>query len=791
MTTKEHDGASPRAPADAAKSSVNGLESALDALPEPRALSRVTYAFATDDHAASWAVERMQLSEAISAPYEAIVELVSLAHDDPARLLGRSCTLTIRRDDAVRRVHGVVQKLAHGEPGSAYTATRVHVVPALALLGLRVDCRIFQDKTVPEILDEVLSALGAHGRTHTGSLRRTDYPRREYVVQHRESDLAFVERLMAEEGIWYVFAQPADPLSAEVLTLLDTNDDAPRARFGNDGERLPIDRAQAPIAHHASAARFVRELALCATSVQVQASDWTCPSTSRAHAAPQEPGLFPRYEPHGLTLFDYHDQRYARSDARAQARMRLDAQPGHAPTARGAGNLVGLAPGQRLEVSLDPFHRDDRHWIVTSVHARGRDAVRTDRAVDALADYACDFTCASASVPVRPPRKPKPRVYGAQTGRVVGPDRKPEVAPGADDIHTDEHGRIQVRLDWDRSEPGASATCFLRVAQAWAGSGIGFHFVPRIGMEVIVTFVDGDPDRPIVTGCLYNGLHRAVYEQPAHKTKSYIRTQSSPSGHGANELSFEDADGQEVVALHAQRDHREVVRREQHVTIGGDRRLEVGGRCTRAIVRDACDEIGGSRRLTVQRDDVLRVSGARTVEVHGDETTRIGAARRLEVTRGTTEYFSGGRSVTVKGSEQLTVAGGAHKCDHVTGQYNIQADGHFRVDQGRTQLYMKDAFFLAADGDVQLKNAGFHLHAQADGTTSINVQQKLTLQVGRSRITMDANGEIAIEGPASAAVRAQGGEFIATAKDAQVGGPKVVVRGQAITEITAALVKIN
>jgi type VI secretion system secreted protein VgrG len=786
-----HDGAG--APSrHEADTSANGFETALAALPEERARSRVTYEFASDDQAASWVVERMQLTEAVSAPYEAIVDLVSLEHDDPARLLGLRCTLTMRRDDAVRRVHGIVRQVAHAEPGSAHTTTQVTIVPALALLALRVDCRMFQDKTVPEVLDEVLApALGAHGRTHQSSLRRTDYPRREYIVQHRESDLSFVERLLAEEGIWYYFAQPTESMEAEVLTLLDANDDAPRARFGRDGERLPIDRAKEPIAHRQSASRFVRELALCATSVEVQAVNWTDPWQPIQHIEPPAPGPFARYEPHGVTISDYRERCYAMSDARTQARIRLDAQPGRVPRARGAGNIVGLAPGQRLEVSLDPFHRDDRLWIVTSVHARGRDAQRTDRAAETLADYACEFTCALADVPLRPPRKPKPTIHGAQTARVVGPDGKPEVAPGADDIHTDEHGRIQVRFDWDRSVPGTSTTCFLRVAQAWAGSGLGFHFVPRIGMEVIVSFVEGDPDRPLVTGCLYNGLNRAVYDQPAHKTRSYIRTQSSPSGQGSNELSFEDADGHEVIALHAQRDHREVVRRDQHVTIGGARRIEVFGDCTRAVVGDACDEIGGMRRVKVQRDDALTVAGSRTVEVVGSAHTRIGHARRLEVARGTTECFSGGRTVTVKGSEQLTVADGAHKCDHVTGQYNIAADVHFRVAQGDTQLYMKDAFYVSTPGDVQLKNAGFHLHARADGTTALTVQRALTFTVGRSRITMDASGEIAIEGPLRALLCAQGGTLGATAQEAYVEGPRVVVRGETLAEITAPLVKIN
>lgn len=777
---------------DEREESANGLESALAGVAESSRQSRVTYAFQTEaDAAAGWKVARMRLAEAVSAPYEAIVELTSSEGDEARRLLGRACTLSISRDDAQRTVHGIVQRVVHREPGmrgDAVTTARVHIVPALATLALRSDCRIFQDKTVPEVIDAVLTpALALHDRTYDARLRRADYARREYIVQHRESDLAFVERLMAEEGIWYAFVQPADAdrAQAEILLLLDQNDDVPRAAIGHDGERLPIVRGQASLAHRQAISRFVLEDALAASSVHVLAHDWSHPLSPAQHAEPVHPGDYPRYEPYGVTLTSFRDERFLAADALAQARMRHEAHRGRAHGARGAGNVVALSPGQRVEVSVDPTHRARRAWIVTSVHARGRDAKRLDRGGRPADDYAMTFTCVRAEVPIRLSRRPKPRVHGVQTALVVGPDGAPEVAPGGDDVHVDAHGRVQVRFPWDRTAvgaPDATTTCFLRVAQGWAGSGFGFQFLPRVGMEVVVSFIDGDPDQPIVTGCLYNGLNRALYELPEHKTRSYLRTRSTPSGEGANELAFDDAAGHEQVALHAQRDHRVTVRRDQSIHVRGARRLSVGRDQTTEIAGHERHAVEKSRITTVRETEELAVGQDRRVEVTGSATTRIAGTRGLEVGQANTERYGKGRAIAVAGPDQLQVDGG-DKFTHVAGRYDIVADATFQITQGATQLRAQDGFTVCASGDVQLENPGFQLLAQANGHTELRAERRLTLRVGRASLTIDENGQIALEG-------GRGGLFL-DASGASLTGPEVSVAGTALAELKAPMVKIN
>jgi type VI secretion system secreted protein VgrG len=312
-------------------------------------------------------------------------------------------------------------------------------------------------------------------------------------------------------------------------------------------------------------------------------------------------------------------------------------------------------------------------------------------------------------------------------------------------------------------------------------------------MEVIVGFLDGDPDRPLVTGCVYNGLNRPGHALPLDKTRSYIRTQSSPSGKGNNELQFEDADGKEQVYLHAQRDHLEVVGHDQTTRVKANQIIDVGLNRTETVGGEESATLKKTRTHTVHGADTLRVvdGSERLVEVSGNETKRVAKKRELVVTESTKESYGGGRETTVKSADTLQVLDGAHKQVHVSGQYNIKADEHFTVQRGNDQLYIKDTFYVSSAGDVQLKNGGFHLFAKSDGKTTLQVGSELTIKVGRASITMKADGSVEISGPSAAKLVAQGGSFEANVTGVIATGQTTKLSGTALTEITGALVKIN
>ncbi len=711
-------------------------------------LPRVRYAFHSHgDAEAHWQVVHVLIEGKFSEPYKVELELVS-EHDEPAKLIGKPCSLVLRREQHARCVHGIVTRIAHAEVRGRL---RVTVMPALEALRHRVDSRIFQDMTVPEVVDAVLSeGLATYQRKHQSKLRRAAYPKREYIVQYRESDLAFVERLLAEEGIWYRFehSHGVDADDCELLTLLDANEDAPEASFGGQGKQLPLvldhDRDQ-----YTRVVQLALERRFGATQVKVAEANWSHPEV-REQSQAGEGDERSHYEPYGVALWSYDGASYTRSDATDQARMRWEQLQGRAEHLRGHGNLEELAVGMRVLVrGADEL---DGEWLITALHESGHDTqqgAHGDRS-----DYANRFSAQRAAIPLRPTRRTKPRVSGVALAHVVGPDGKPSCAPGADDIHTDEYARVRVKMTWDQSAPGGpegTTTCWLRAAQMWSGARWGSMFLPRIGMEVVVGFIDGDPDRPLVTGCVYNGLDLPAYAPEQHKTKSYIRTHSSPGGGGYNELLFDDAKDGELVALRAQRDHLEKVLRNQRL------------------------EIGGARSEHVQGDESVDVQGTRSHTVHGADALHV----------------EGGRKVVVKGYDQLEVSDGAHKNDHVTGQYNIVADEHFKVKQGEDELYMKEAFYLSSQGSVQLKNAGFHLHAEPNGDTTLDVGKQLTIRVGNAQIRLKSDGSITVSGTREAKLVSGGSELALKPSGAELKAATVAVKGDALVDVRAKLIKLN
>jgi type VI secretion system secreted protein VgrG len=760
---------------------------------------RVHYAFHSHaDADAQWDVVQARCHGEFSKPYKLELKLLGAEGADPAKLLGQPCSVVLRRGEHARCVHGIVAHIAHDGVKVGSGRLSVTMVPALEALRHRVDCRIFQDKTVPEVLDLVLAAgLAPYGRKHESKLKREQpYPQREYIVQYRESDLAFVERLMAEEGIWYRFEHKND-LDAEpyeVLTLLDGNDAAPEAALGPAGKELPVELDHERDLH----ARVVHQLSLARSvgpsEVYVAEANWSHPEV-RAEGRAGLGAERSLYEPSGVTLWGYDGKSYAESDAAAQASLRWQRLHGRAELLRGSSNLEELAVGLRVEVRNHSEDLDGE-WVITSLTEQGSDKQQAEHGVDtqqaehrAGVDYANDFVAQRFEVPLRPPRSAAPRVHGVALAHVVGADGKPACADGADDIHTDEHGRVCVKMTWDRTEPGATGattTCWLRVAQMWGGKGWGSLFLPRIGMEVVVGFADGECDRPLVTGCVYNGLAQPAYELPKeHKTKSYIRTQSSPGGGGYNELLFDDAKDKELVSMRAQRDHREHVLRNQTLEIGGARAEHVQGEET--------VENEGARTHTVHGAETLKVvdGSARLLDLSGDDTKLVAKNRELVVSEKTSETYVGGRKITVQTNDALEVADGAHKRDHITGQYNIVADEHFKVQQGDDQLYMKDTFYVASQGSVQLKNGGFHLRADANGNTTIDVGKQLTIRVGNAQIQLKSDGSVSVSGAREAKFTAGPSQLALTPAGAELQAAKVSMTGSALVEVKAPMVTLN
>ncbi|MBX3269850.1 MAG: type VI secretion system tip protein VgrG [Sandaracinaceae bacterium] len=620
--------------------------------------------------------------ERMNEPFVARVTLSVLEPDaDVAQMVGKSATLTIERGGggALRHVHGIVAEVELGEPPAPELRARATwatatVVPAFWLLDLCRNTRIFQEKTAIEILEAVLGpALSTYGRELRVATDAT-YPTREYCVQYQESDRAFAERLIEEEGIAYSFDHEGD---AEVLVLRDRNAAHPQTPTQTGSIAIPF-RPQAmdldvdePILEVRARTRDTT------TSVVVRDWDWTRPSmpfdeearSEDAHGRDRE-----RYE-HGwgesAWITDYAGTAYGKDDAARQASVRREAHARDAASIEVVSRVVGMAPGTRFEVSGHPTPGYDGEYFVTGV-SHHADARRADAEGKG---YVNSVEALPVATPYRPRRRRrKPAIAGVQTAVVTG--------PAGEEIHVDEHGRVKVQFHWDRE--GANddrSSCWIRVRQPWAGAGWGFWWVPRIGMEVVVHFVDGDPDRPMISGSVYDGTNALPYPLPGDKTKSTIKSNSSLGGGGFNEFRFEDLAGQEEIYTHAQKDYNEVVEHDHTTWVGNDQTNEVDVDQTQTIHKNQVEQVDGNQELSVGGNRSVHVKGNFDETVDGTETRHVvgdvketfDANETRTITGDVTETFAANETRTLSANQTETVNGSQSRT--ITGASTVTITG--------------------------------------------------------------------------------------------------------------------
>ncbi len=573
-------------------------------------------------------VRRFELIERIDHPFEATVELVSDDLDlDVRSLLGAQASLELDRAGVMARVQsGVVTHSEYVTTRNRQLTVRLVVEPSLALLRYSVRRRVFADLSLPEVLEAVAGPVFAtHGGAWDTSKLSVQLGPRDYRVQWGESDLGFVLRLLSESGLCLLHAQR----EGEPLYVLSDNN-AALSGVGADpaqpGSSAPRVIPFVPEAEEETGEPSVQYLGrtdgVHSQGVSVAARDWKTPGATRfetqinlgddcgraGHVWSYHPGRLDE----GKGSEGPHD-----NETDAWATRLLEEQRASGIEVTGASNLADLTAGSSFELQGHPHVDLDQRYAVLSVvhqadfpeaelgaHEQGQIHAPT---------YTNRFVAAPLDAgPVRPPLRSKPRATGIESATVVGPE--------GEEVHTDALGRVQVRFHWDDAP---SQTCWLRVMSPWAGPGYGASFIPRVGMEVVVGFLGGDPDRPVVTGCLYMGTNMPPGALPESKTCTTLRTQSSPGGEGFNELRFEDAAGSEEVFLHAQRNQRTVVRAAQTISVGASRSLSVG--------KDSTRTIGGSETVQVGTPNAEE-KGELQVFVTGGELRSIGDVHALETT---------------------------------------------------------------------------------------------------------------------------------------------------------------
>jgi type VI secretion system secreted protein VgrG len=485
---------------------------------------------------------------------------------------------------SARHVHGVVASLG-AEAGTLHGRHLLRLVlrPRMWVLTRRQHCRVFEDQSVIEI---VTTLLREHQVIHRLRLVG-QYPKRQHTVQYRETDFELVERLLSEAGIFYFFDHPraqGDAIetnlgNSEVLVLCDTPQYYPPIEGTRELSFRPGLGASGALEGDDA---FVSELVLrhepATTQRLERAYDFQRPGVDLSHhrrdAADRET----------LFVYDFGGDGDESPPEHEVAAVRLEQDRSGAAVAEGVSGCRRLLPGRVVTVTHHPIPSLDRDYVIT----RLRHAAYAPEAAAALGAaqlYENRFTALPSGVAARPPAPPRRIRQVTETAVVVGP-------PGAE-THVDAHDRIKVQFHWDlQGQRDGRSSCWVRVAQSLAGTGWGAQFIPRVGMEVVVTFLGGDLDRPLVTGAVYNALHPLPFPLPQEVAKSGVRTSSTPGGSGFHEVSFDDATGRELLYVHAQRDAERIVRHDDREAVGNDQQSMIGGN-RQARVRRADETVAG------------------------------------------------------------------------------------------------------------------------------------------------------------------------------------------------------
>ena len=616
-------------------------------------------------------LRRMTGSEALGRPFEWDLDLLSERGDIEAeQLLGQkvavACTLP---GGNKRHFHGYVTEFGQEGWVQRYHCYRAIVKPWYWLLTRTADCRIFQDLAVPQIFEQVVKQ---YGFTDYRLKLSGSYEAREYCVQYRETDFEFLSRLLEEEGIYYFFEHSE---SAHTLVLVDDPgqhetvagyEKVPFYPPGGPDIRRERDHLQAW-----TCTKSVRTGTFATTDFDFEAPRKSLAATesiSRSHVQSH------------FEVFDYPGEpdQLTGQQASQVAKLRIQELQANYMLARGDGNAAGLATGYRFTLELHPRKDLNTEYLITRArYSLASDAYEGGQA-EVGDDIAVSIEAIDAKTHFRPERlTAKPVVRGAQTAMVVG--------KAGEEIYTDKYGRVKVQFHWDRyGKQDEKSSCWVRVAQLWAGKAWGGIHIPRIGQEVIVSFLEGDPDRPIITGRVYNGDSLPPYALPANATQSGIKSRSSKGGGDANcnEIRFEDLKGSEQLYMHAEKDHAVVVKHDETHSVGHDRTKTVTHDETVKVDHDRTETVGHNESVSIGADrahkvsgnDDLKVSGKRTVSVDQDDSAKIGKNLVIDAGESVT-IRTGSASISMKSDGTIAIKG-ADITIEGSGKVTVKASGN-------------------------------------------------------------------------------------------------------------------
>lgn len=681
----------------------------------------------------------------------------AIAMDD---VLGHGLAIELSVDGGQTRFfHGLVAEFSQTGRLGTYACYSATVLPWLWTLTRTSDCRIYQQKSIPDILKAVFRDNGTSDfeDSLTGS-----YSPREYCVQYMETDFDFVSRLMEQEGIYYYFRHQKDK---HTLVLCDGASAHSAAPGCENISYFPPSENVVRTEDHIDS--WLLSHSIQSGKLVHTDFDFIKPRTSLI-AQHDNAGSYPKSDEE---LFAYPGGHLTVSDGERLAQRRLEAIQQQHERVSGTGNVRGLAVGCLFTLEGCPREDQNRKYLVVSATHRLAGSDYESGVAQPEADTMVRFEAIPSRQPYRsPPVTPRSRVPGPQTAIVVG--------KSGEEIWTDQYGRVKVQFHWDRyGKRDENSSCWVRVSQLWAGKNWGAMHIPRMGQEVIVSFLEGDPDRPIITGRVYNAAEMPPYDLPANQTQSGIKSRSSKGGAPANynEIRFEDKMGSELLTIHAEKNQLIEVENDETHTVGHDRSKTIGHDETTVVQHDRTETvgnnenikiavnrtemvgsnetitIGSNRAITVGANETATVAVQRTHTVGANETITVGAAQ--EITVGAARTITVGANQDVNIGNNLTVAVGADGSTTIGGNasMSIAADETRSVAKGRTTTIGEDDsltvgknLVISASDSVSITTGDASITMKKDGT--ITIKGKDITVDGSGKIGIKASGDIVMKG---------------------------------------------
>lgn len=654
----------------------------------------------------------------------------SIAFDS---IVGKKATIKIILDDGKERfINGLISSFSQGGTSTTFAHYHATLVPWLWMLTRTSDCRIFQNITVPDIIQKIFKEYGFSD--FKNKLYGT-FEERDYCVQYRETDFNFVSRLMEEEGIFYFFEHEE---SKHTLVLANRPSEfkpsplKPSARYESaEGAGRTDD-----VVTEWSMVQEVRP-----GKYEIQDYNFEMPSLNLASSISGQDER--KYE-----VYDYPGEYRSLDEGARLVGLRMQEEETPLLVVSGAGTCRGFAPGYRF--SLNQHYRRDlnKEYTLTSIsHSadQGDNYEGTEAEAVERFEYVNHFQCIPHPTPFRPPRTtPVPVVHGTQTAKVVG--------PSGEEIYTEKYGRVKVQFHWDREgKNDEKSSCWIRVSHPWSGKSWGAISIPRIGQEVIVDFLEGDPDQPIIVGRVYNAEEMPPWGLPGGKVVSGIKSNSTKGGGGYNEMSFNDTKGTELITIHGQYDMAETIEHDERFKVGNDKTESIGHNETISIGNDRTETVGGNETLsvaknrtrTVTQNETVTVALMRTHTVGINEAITVGASQ--EVTVGLMRVLSVGVNQTVTIGNNLNETIVNNLTENIGTNHSETVGSNRSATIGEDEsLAVGNSITITAGDEILIKTGDASIHMEKNG--NITIKGKDIIVKGEGDISIKASKDITMKG---------------------------------------------